>query len=169
MAMIYGRCCNSMRVLWNYFQTLSKSNTSRSNNGWSCFHLNSLYLLPPQVGTSYLACAELLANFGVVLVAHGDVVEGVVMLWDCPKTEPIPLASPLRVWVTIVGISSTSTLRTSSASGGHHRIGLCLGLCINSGLSLSGSSIHPQLCYPRCYMILWILFVTESMPSASME
>ena len=61
-----GRHCVAIRALQDYFNALVEFTSGVGHSGW---HLlpPQCTILPPQVGSSYLACAERLANFWGVL------------------------------------------------------------------------------------------------------
>ena len=108
-----------------------------------------LVILPLQVGPSDLACAEMLANLWLVL-PRGYVVEYIVMVWDYCQAGSIPIARLYQSWARMVGLASTSTHHSPSASG---QIRFSLVLCWNGS--------HLCLVLPRCDSMECIVMVQE--------
>ena len=83
----------------------------------------------------FVAETGMITNFRVVLV-HGDIVKGAIMIWECCETvHIIPQTSPTLAFVKMAGLSSTSTNHSSSVSGP-----LRFGLWWNAWQCLSGLS-----------------------------
>jgi hypothetical protein len=140
-------------ILWGWCETIPIwIRQALTMPGWQWLALISpqLTIFYSPVGPSDLACGQILANLWVVL-ANGDGMEGVMILWECCGTVSIPPASLKYPWVTIVGLASTSTHHSSSASGP-----VCFVSWSNADKFLSGSSTwwwHGKCC--ESIRLLW--------------
>jgi len=77
---------------------------------WSVVKLQKQTIIPPQVSTSDLACAEgMLLNFWMDLAHSVDRMESIVLVWECCATVPEQSSSLLLARIKMDGVASTST------------------------------------------------------------